>query len=184
VYFGLQIDVNKIRKSLMEAAEAAGSATLKVRLLFSENGTVSVKSEPLSHPATTRPWRLALSETRVSPDSLYLYHKTTIRSVYDEARKAWPGYDDVILLNVRDEITESTIANVAIEKNGKVFTPPVTCGLLAGVFRNWLIRRGELTERILTVGDILGADKLYLINSVRRWVPAELDRGTCGDQSG
>lgn len=179
-YFGFRIDVIKIRNRLIEAVEAAGCAILKVRLLVSENGAISVKSEPLTHAASAKPWRVALSEAMVNQDSPYLYHKTTIRSVYDDARKSRPGYDDVILLNACGEVTESTIANVAIEKDGKFFTPPVSCGLLAGVFRNWLISRGELVERILTVADLLAADKLYLINSVRRRVSAELDHGTIG----
>jgi len=61
-------------------------------------------------------------------------------------------------------------------KNGRGLTPPVSCGLLPGVFRNWLVDHGELTEEVLTVADIYEADSVFLINSVRKWIPAELIR--------
>ena len=43
-----------------------------------------------------------------------------------------PGYDDVLLFNEKGEVTESTIANMAVEIEGKLCTPPVQCGLLPG----------------------------------------------------
>lgn len=180
-YFGFTFDEGKIRNGLArEAGKSGGAKRLRVRLLVAANGEVSIQSGPPAEPAAG-PWRVALSRTRVNPDNVYLYHKTTCRISYDEAARSRPGHDDVILVNTLGEVTESTIANVVIGKNGRFCTPPVSSGLLAGVFRNWLISRGELEERVITVDDILGADRLFLVNSVRRWIPAELDRGTIGN---
>jgi para-aminobenzoate synthetase/4-amino-4-deoxychorismate lyase len=63
---------------------------------------------------------------------------------------------------------------VVLELAGACFTPPVSCGLLAGVFRNWLLAHGQLRERILTSADLRTAQRVYLINSVRRWQEATL----------
>ncbi|HNC45594.1 MAG TPA: aminotransferase class IV, partial [Acidobacteriota bacterium] len=68
----------------------------------------------------------------------------------------------------------STRANVVIRMNGKLVTPPVSCGLLAGTFRNRLIEKGELTEQIITREDFEQADARFLINSVRKWQAVEL----------
>lgn len=174
-YFGIVVDIPAVRKRLDEQGGKMGDAVSKVRLLVSEDGSVTVTSSPLDTPVHDRPWRIGFSGTPVDPAWRYLYHKTTNRTVYDKARESLPGYDDVLLLNTRGEVTESTIANVVIEKRGKRFTPPVSSGLLPGVFRNRLVSRGEVEEQVLTVADILNADKLFLINSVRRWIPARLD---------
>lgn len=175
-YFGFAIDTCEIRKRLDEQGEKTGASICKVRLLVSEKGGISVTSEPLAASSSGRLWRVALAEERIDPDNPYLYHKTTSRLIYDRARKSRPGHDDVLLVNTRGQVTESTIANVVIEKNGRLLTPPASCGLLAGVFRNWLIDSGKIVEQALTVDDILNCGKLFLINSVRRWIPAELDR--------
>ena len=51
------------------------------------------------------------------------------------ARAARPGCDDVILWNERGEITESCTANVVIDLDGELITPPIECGVLGGTFR-------------------------------------------------
>ena len=80
---------------------------------------------------------------------LFLYHKTTNRKVYEAAKAACPGYDDVLLFNEQDEVTESTIANVAVEIAGKLYTPPLTCGLLPGTLRADLLYQGNSSSAVL-----------------------------------
>ncbi|HAQ22091.1 MAG TPA: aminotransferase, partial [Acidimicrobiaceae bacterium] len=48
----------------------------------------------------------------------FLYHKTTIREVYDDARARFPGAPDVLLFNEVGELTETTIGNLVIELDG------------------------------------------------------------------
>ena len=99
------------------------------------------------------------------------------------ARAARPDYDDVLLWNERGELTETTTANIVLELDGVLATPPVTCGLLPGTLRASLLRRDPLTptpnglplqERTLTPADLNRCQAIYLINSVRRWRPARL----------
>ena len=102
-----------------------------------------------AHRCTLQPgrcgsgWRMR----RSSRDDVFLYHKTTNRAIYDRARKG--GADDVCLWNEDGEITESTIANIVIELDGRRVTPPVDCGLLAGTFRGELLERGDLSEQVV-----------------------------------
>ena len=99
--------------------------------------------------------------------SPFLYHKTTNRGLYEAARAACPGYDDVLLLNERGEVTESTIANVAVEIEGTLCTPPVECGLLPGTLRADLLGRGTLIERFITLEQLRRSPRVFLLNSVR-----------------
>jgi branched-subunit amino acid aminotransferase/4-amino-4-deoxychorismate lyase len=55
-----------------------------------------------------------------------------------------------------------------------LFTPPVRCGLLPGVLRGNLIRRGKCTEAVLSVSDLKEADAIYCGNSVRGLVEVKL----------
>jgi len=99
-----------------------------------------------------------------------LFHKTTHRPVYAAAFKAATeaGFGDVLFLNLRGEVTEGAISNIFIEKDGRWFTPPVECGLLAGVFRRHLLEtRPGIEEKVLYPGDLRQADTVYLTNAVR-----------------
>ena len=49
--------------------------------------------------------------------------------------------------------------------------PAVELSLLFGVFREELLAAGEIEERALYSADYDKADTVYIINSVRRFVP-------------
>jgi len=121
-----------------------------------------------------KPQRIALARAPVDSSDPFLHHKTSNRAAYEAARAACPGYDDVLLFNEKGEITESTIANVAVEIAGQLCTPPVSCGLLPGTLRAHLIERGELAERRITVADLPQCPRIFLFNSVRGMYPVRV----------
>jgi para-aminobenzoate synthetase / 4-amino-4-deoxychorismate lyase len=98
-----------------------------------------------------------------------LRHKTTRRQLYDrqyaEARRQ--GFDEVLFLNERGEVTEGAISNVFIEKDGRWFTPPLACGLLPGIYRRHLLETKPAREKILHLQDLAAADAVYICNAVR-----------------
>jgi para-aminobenzoate synthetase/4-amino-4-deoxychorismate lyase len=94
--------------------------------------------------------------------------------MYDTARAARPGCDDVILWNERGEITESCSANVVIDLDGERITPPLESGLLGGTFRASLIDQKQIVERVVPIELLRAARRVYLINSVRKWMDAVL----------
>jgi para-aminobenzoate synthetase/4-amino-4-deoxychorismate lyase len=75
----------------------------------------------------------------------------------------------VLYCNERDEVTEGTIHNLVVEKDGRLVTPPVACGVLPGTLRQELLERGVLVEKVVSREALLAARRLWLINSVRGW---------------
>jgi len=173
-YFGFAVDADAVRCQLLTVAERFTAPRYRVRLRVNRHGEAQVEYAPLS--PERRVWRVALAREPVNPREVFLYHKTTYRQVYERARAARPDCDDVILWNTRGEITESTLANVVVRLDRRYYTPPVECGLLAGVYRGHLLQRGLLRERVLTPDDLRRAEAVYLINSVRGWIKAEVVR--------
>ncbi|OYT73986.1 MAG: aminodeoxychorismate synthase, component I [Armatimonadetes bacterium JP3_11] len=175
-YFGFPFDELKVRRLLMEASGRYASTEslrrARCRLLLNRRGEVRVQMSPLEPKPPV--WRVALAPEPIDPSEVFLYHKTTHRTVYEKARAAYPHCEDVILWNPRGEITESTLANVVVRLDGRLYTPPVGCGLLNGVYRQHLLERGTIQERILTMEELLRAEAIYLINSVRGWVRVNL----------
>jgi para-aminobenzoate synthetase/4-amino-4-deoxychorismate lyase len=170
-YFGFEFDSRMVLDRLEELGASLTTHAHRVRLLLCRDGTVQL--EHADAAVSGAPLRVDLAADPVDPKDSFLYHKTTHRAVYEDALNARPGVDDVILYNSRDQITEFTTANIVIERDGRRYTPPVECGLLAGTFRRYLLEKGEIEEAVITVDELDGADQVYLINSVRRWVEVE-----------
>ncbi len=166
-YFGRPVDEIALRTALTEYANRIQEAPAKVRCLLDVQGRIHIEHATLP-PA--KPWRVALAPDPVSSTDVFLFHKTTHRSNYDHRLAARPECNDVLLWNERDELTEATMGNIVLEIHGRKYTPPVDCGLLAGVFRNHLLETGEIEEAVLTKPDLQRATRLWLINSVRKWV--------------
>ena len=164
-YFGFRFHRAEVLRALHGAVGSHGPR--RVRLLLDRGGAAEAQSLPLDHARA--PVRVAIASEPVDSRDPLLFHKTTRRAAYDDRRATRPDCDDVLLVNERGELTESTLANVVLRLDGALWTPPVECGLLAGVLRADLLARGEIRERVLHPDDLARAEGIYLINSVRRW---------------
>jgi len=178
-YFGFGVDVAVIEARLEKEARNFSSEDHRVRLLLGRSGEISIEFSLIEDSKIPEQLSVGVVSGSVDTGDVFLYHKTTNRARYDKALAACPGYSDVLLVNEKGEVTESTIANVVVEKNGAKFTPPVSSGLLAGTFRAELISTGQISERVVTMRDLATADRICLINSVRGWMEGSLIPPTC-----
>jgi len=175
-YFAVPFDETLVRERLADASRefgtsggtgASGAPRLRVRLLLARDGAATIEAAPLQPLRADGPPLVKLAVEPIDPHDTLLYHKTTVRRVYDRARALAGQCDDVILWNNRNEITESCIANVVVDIGGTLFTPPVSCGLLPGVSRTRMLRAGAVRERIIPVDDLRRAERIFLTNAVR-----------------
>ena len=169
LYFNFFIDIETIEKRLIETANALQDRPHKVRLLVDKTGKSKIETIPFIANSPTKRVSLAIAKEHINIYNPFSYHKTTNRQIYQKIRQAYPDYDDVLLWNERQEITETCIANVVVKLKGKLLTPPVKSGLLAGTFRAALLEQKKITEAVITLSDLPQCEAIYLINSVRKW---------------
>lgn len=178
-YFGFKCERGAVKRALEDHAMGFAERRRKVRLLLDADGAVRIADEVLEQASgAERIGRVRMAAERTDPADPALYHKTTHRPLYARAfeQAAREGFDDVVFLNLRGEVTEGAISNVFVEKDGRLFTPPVECGLLAGVFRRHLLEtQADVKERVLTLDDLRSADAIYLVNAVRGLRRVEID---------
>jgi len=164
-YFGRTVDERTIRQACDRQIATLEAHPHKLRLRVQESGEVVVEAQPLEPFAGE--YAIALAPHPINPNNPFLYHKTTHRPLYQEAIAAVAPAQDALLWNDRGELTESCIANLVVEWDGQRVTPPISCGLLPGVYRSYLLEQGKITERIIRVDDLSHCSRLFLINSVR-----------------
>ena len=169
VYFEYPVNMKSVRTRLQEAADSFNGVPHRVRLLVHQNGAEEIQAVPLGIRESVSPMRVKIASKAIQSSDIFLYHKTTNRSAYDSARNNAPDCEDVLLYNERGEVTESCIANIVVELDGNLFTPPVNSGLLAGTYRAWLLDQGKIRERVLPLSELERCSKIYLVNSVRKW---------------
>ena len=83
-----------------------------------------------------------------------------------EATRA--GAQEAVLLNTEGQVTECTGDNIFFVSDGRVYTPPISAGLLAGVTRRVVMELVaghlgyEVVERETAVADLTRADEVFL----------------------
>jgi branched-chain amino acid aminotransferase len=86
------------------------------------------------------------------------------------------GYDEALLLNEHDNVSECTSANVFVARGGRVITPPLSSGCLPGVTRELLLTDIHvpgvvLEERDLRLADLEEADEVFITSTTRDLLP-------------
>jgi branched-chain amino acid aminotransferase len=95
------------------------------------------------------------------------------------ARAHEAGYDDALLLNEKGNLSECTSANIFLVRGGRVLTPPLSSGCLAGITREILLEIApqvgiEIREQELTAQDLTTAEEVFISSTTRE--VAAIDR--------
>ena len=138
------------------------------RFLLAKDGSYSIEYRELNKIDNNK---IVISNDKMNSKNPYLYHKTTFRPWY---KYVLEDYFDVVFFNERDELTEGSRSNIVLQLDGELFTPVVESGLLNGVYRQYLLKQNKIKEKVLYRTDLLKAEKIFCINSVRGMVEVEL----------
>jgi branched-chain amino acid aminotransferase len=106
---------------------------------------------------------------------------------YEEAHQS--GFDEMILLNERGEVSECTSANLFIARGSEVFTPPLDSGCLPGVTRALLLEEIRVpgisaAEKTLMPTDLEAADQVFITSTTRDFLPVSEIEGLKARNSG
>ena len=93
------------------------------------------------------------------------------------------NFDDALVMNCYDRISEATTSNIFIVNGGKIKTPALWEGCIAGVTRRYLLQcfaneNIACEEGKITIDDVMSADEIFLTNTgwLIQWVKQ------CGDK--
>lgn len=137
-----------------------------LRILFRDKFEYEYK--PLT-PAKTN--KIRISSITINSQNEFMYHKTTYRPWFYDSYQNFDKYYDEIFFNEKGELTEGARNNIILQIEGKLYTPPVSCGLLDGIYKK---NMKNVTEKILYKSDLLNAEKIFCVNSVRGMVEVHL----------
>ncbi|MCE5238224.1 aminodeoxychorismate synthase component I [bacterium] len=168
-YWGFPFAADEAREALRAwvSTHEADDATI-VRMELDQEGGLSFSSRPLPPPPEP-PVRVLISQVGTDSSDRLLYHKTNQRDLYDAERERAMagGYFEVVFCNEAGNLTEGAISNLFVRRGGQWLTPPLTDGLLPGIWRADFMARHAAVEAHLTPEMLGEAEEVVIGNSVR-----------------
>lgn len=123
---------------------------------------------------------MGFSEVRRNESSPFTYHKTLNygECILEKRQAAVRGLDEVVFLNGKGEICEGAVSNVFFVRKGKVFTPEISCGLLPGIMRGYVMECCDVEERKILPDSLEEFEECFVTNSLMGIMPVSR-LGTC-----
>ena len=127
---------------------------------------------------------------RISPDSLIPHAKASgqyLNSVLAKIAASKAGYEEAILLDDKGYVCEGTGENVFLVKDGVIYTPGHTNGILDGINRKSVMEIAknegfEVVERDIARAEMYLADEFFLTGTAAELVPVrEIDDHSLGE---
>lgn len=137
-----------------------------IKIILEKNGNFRISSTKIIKQTNNL---LFLSDERLNSCNDCLYHKSSLRKIYDKNSFLWQENQcfDIAFFNEKEELCEGSRSNIIIKKDGVFYTPTLQSGLLNGIYRQFLLDLSLIREKTLFKQDLLSADEIYCINSVR-----------------
>lgn len=110
-----------------------------------------------------------------------------INSVLARLEAVHHGADEALMLNSDGNVAEGTGENIFMVKNGKIFTTPLSAGILEGITRNSIMEIAtdmgyELIERDIARAELYIADEVFMTGTAAEVLPIrEIDKQVIGE---
>ena len=169
--FGIPFDALVVEALLYQQLQHLNEPT-RARLKLLDDGQISVSHQPLGE--VPKALQFSISASPVCSEDPLLKFKTTRRKIYDKSLRN-SCCDEVLLWNERQEITEFCKGNIVIRVGGDLVTPSIEAGLLGGVYREQLLRKGQIREGGILLSDINEESEVYRINALTGMIRAHLN---------
>jgi para-aminobenzoate synthetase/4-amino-4-deoxychorismate lyase len=166
--FGYPVNLQTFEQIKQQIESEYSTGQYKVRWLIDKVGQLSV--DVLEIKKMAEPVVCYLAKQPIAKHHLFSRYKTTYRNHYQACEVTVPRNFSTLLYNEASELTEFTIGNVVLQIKGVLYTPPVSSGCLPGIYRQTLVDKQKVTEKVLTLTDLKQAEKVYMTNSVRGMV--------------
>ena len=160
-YFAYPFDSENLRQKIGKECQACDShQDYRLRIILRKSGGMEVSRQLLA-PLSPSFCKAKLCLQEADLNQAFTYFKTTNRPHLSL------GEQEIIYHNATGELLETSIGNLVLKINGKLYTPPTSLGILPGIYRQHLLERGLVDEKVLTLKDLAQAEAIYGCNAVR-----------------
>ncbi len=140
-----------------------------LKIMVSEKNKLFLfRNNPYTKEILAKGFRLDYSPVLRNETSIFTYHKTMNYgdNILEKRRTKSAGIDEVVFLNSKGQICEGSTTNIFFANNGKIYTPSMSCGMLLGIMRRYILENTNCTETILYPEDVAEMEECFVTNSL------------------
>lgn len=148
-----------------------------LKVMVSEKNTIfTTRENPYTEEQFQKGFEVRLSTICRNSTSPFTYLKSFHYgdNYFEKKQARKQGFDEPIFLNEKGQICEGATTNLFFIQNGKIYTPPVQCGLLDGILRQYIIRHYGAAEKFLTMDMLSEIEGVFLTNSLLGIMPVSI----------
>ncbi len=142
-------------------------------MVTEKNKLFVLRDNPYTKERIERGFQLSISPILRNETSPLTYLKTMNYgdNILEKRRTRQLGIDEFLFLNSKGELTEGSTTNIFFVKEGSLLTPHLSCGLLPGTIRRFLLDSFHVQEVILHPEDITEMEECFVCNSLMGIMP-------------
>ena len=162
----------KTRPEVQKEFDGLEHCALKL-MLTKENAVYSLRANHYTPENYEKGFIMDVSKVKRNETSPLVYHKTMNYGdcILEKRNATAAGMDERLFLNTKKQISEGTVSNVFFVRNGMIYTPKVSCGLLPGILREYLCDTEEVEETYIYVQDLKWYEECFVTNSLMGIMP-------------
>jgi 4-amino-4-deoxychorismate lyase len=173
-----EVSVEVLKRWVLELVEKENKKFIAVKINVYKNGLksdiiITTREIPYGEEDYKVGISIGIAKGRRNPYSTLVYHKSSsyAENYIEREIGKKDGFNEIIFLNVDGYISEGSMSNVFFVKDGVVFTPPVSCGILNGIIRQKVIavcedNDIEVRENFLKLNEFKKWDEIFITNSL------------------
>lgn len=145
---------------------------LKV-VMSEENSFFQMRGNPYTEDVYARGFMTDISKVRRNETSPLVYHKTLNYGdcILEKRAATAAGINEKIFINTKGQISEGTVCNIFFVRKNVIYTPQLSCGLLPGILRSYIMERFHVTETIIYPDELMYYDECFVTNSLMGVMP-------------
>ena len=168
----LELKIEKLKKDEVFQYLNNNKNTLEyevLKIVLSEKNRIFLKREyTYTEKDYQKGFSLNISKVRRNESSIFTFHKTLNYgdNILEKRKSKKLGYDEPIFLNSKNQITEGATSNIFVVVEDKIYTPKLSCGLLNGIVRQYIISNYDIIEEEIDLEFLNNTDEIFLKNSL------------------
>lgn len=175
-FLGLEISMEEVRKKvyrcLQEEDMKQGRKVIKVTASQC-NLLVDSRENLYDEEDYQKGFITDISHVRRNETSPFTYHKTLNygECIHEKRSSKVKGVDEPVFLNTKGAFAEGASSNLFFIREGRIVTPPVSCGLLPGVMRSHVLESYAVKEQVIYPEEMESCEEMFLTNSLLGIMP-------------
>lgn len=174
----LLLEKNAQNSGILRIMVTRGEKSLGYLPLESKANIIITEEAPRSSPAIAEASLMISSYQKISPSSQPISYKlgNSLNYVLAKMEAVENHFYDAILLDNKGIVAETSSANIFMVKGGKIYTPPLATGPIAGVIRRRLMEISpiQIQEQEFDIRELATADEIFITNSSILIIPVKI----------